>query len=67
LESISPCEEIASLQEGIFIGTKGEKAQITFKDRNNKERSSFALTNGVPSFERFDETGKSEGDILRKP
>jgi len=67
LESISPCEEIASLQEGIFIGTKGEKAQITFNDRKSKERSSFALTNGVPSFERFDETGKSEGDILRKP
>ena len=54
-------------QEGIFIGTKGEKAQITFKDRNNKERSTFALTNGMPSFELFDESGKSQGDILKKP
>jgi hypothetical protein len=27
----------------------------------------FALTDGVPSFELFDKSGKSAGDVLKKP
>lgn len=53
-------------QIGISIGTAGEKATIAFKDRNDKDRASFALDNGVPSFELFDEAGKSGGDLLNE-
>ena len=51
-------------QEGIMIGTKGNKAFITFKDRNDKDRSTFALTEGEPSFQVFDKTGKAGADLL---
>lgn len=51
-------------QEGIMIGTKGHKASITFKDRNDKERSTFALTEGEPSFQLFDKTGKPLANLL---
>jgi hypothetical protein len=51
-------------QEGIMIGTKGNKASITFKDRNDKDRSTFALTEGEPSFQLFDKTGKPTADLL---
>jgi hypothetical protein len=52
-------------QEAIRIGTIGERAVITFKDRNDKERALFALADGSPSFELYDETGKPERDLLK--
>jgi hypothetical protein len=52
-------------QEAIRIGTIGERAVITFKDRNDKVRASFALADGSPSFELFDKTGKPERDLLK--
>lgn len=54
-------------QEGIRIGTIGEKAVITFKDRNDKDRATFALDSGVPSFQVFDDGGKPGKDLLAAP
>lgn len=54
-------------QEGIMIGTMGNKAFITFKDRNDKDRSTLALTDGTPSFELFDQAGKPQRDVLNQP
>jgi hypothetical protein len=51
-------------QSGIVMGTNGEKANIIFKDRNDKDRAAFALSSGVPSFKVFDEAGKPEVDLL---
>jgi hypothetical protein len=52
-------------QEAIVIGTNGEKALITFKDRNDKDRSIFALTDGTPTFELFDKAGQPQGEMLK--
>lgn len=54
-------------QEGSRIGTIGDKAVISFKDRNDKKRASFALEGGRPSFQVFDEEGKLGQDLLNSP
>ena len=51
-------------QEGIMIGTKGNQAFITLKDRNDKDRSTLSLTDGTPSFVFFDQAGKPLRDLL---
>jgi hypothetical protein len=57
--------EVGHGKDGLIIGTEGHKAFITFKDLNNKPRSTFALsTDGTPSFQLFDDTGKPGPDFL---
>ena len=51
-------------QDATMIGTQGSKSFITIKDRNGKERSTLALTDGTPSFEFYDQAGRPQRDLL---
>ena len=54
-------------QEALIIGTTAEKASITFKDRNDKDRAAFTLTSGEASFNLSDSSGKPGPNLLKAP
>ena len=53
-------------QEAILIGTKENKAFVTLKDRKSRDRSTLALTDGIPAFQLFDEHGNLNRDLFER-
>jgi hypothetical protein len=52
-------------QEGITLGTQGNKAFLSFKDRKNKERMAFGLTDNTPFLNISSESGALQEDMLK--
>jgi hypothetical protein len=52
-------------QEGITLGTQGNKAFLSFKDRKNKERTTIGLTDNMPVLNVFNESGTLQENLLK--
>ncbi len=52
-------------QDGIILGTQGNKVFLNFKDRKNKERATIGLTDNTPFLDVFNESGLLQEDLFK--
>jgi hypothetical protein len=52
-------------REGITLGTKGDKAFLSFKDRNGKVRATLGVSEDAPLYQVLDGNGALQKDLLK--